>query len=161
MRSFALLLTIFFVTSCNIKINPTYHYMSFHAVETTYKEALDKVYEIHMENPSYLVDKIDLKELIDHEDGKRHQTYFYLSETNQVVLCVFFGEVENYSLVIMTHYHDLDSIRKATVKDIINKDTYTQEEIDRYNKSKEIFQSQILDKLGRWEKIEIQDLKTI
>lgn len=73
----------------------------------------------------------------------------------------FLCKVEDYSLIIMTHYHDLETYGKITYKDVIKKDKegYKQQEIDRFNISKEIFETQILDKFGEWKKIRVSDLK--
>lgn len=162
MKSFASLLLIFVFTTCNVKINPEYHYMSYHALDISYEDALEKIKEIHEKNPHFLHEKFDIEDsMIDYPDRKSYQTYFVISETNQVALRAFFGKVKNYNLVVMTHYHDLETFGKVTYKDIRNKEKegYTQEEIDRFNKSKEIFEAQILDKFGDWKRIGPTDLE--
>ncbi|MFT3995054.1 MAG: hypothetical protein QM660_12140 [Dysgonomonas sp.] len=161
MKLFASLLLIFVFTTCNVKINPEYHYMSYHALDISYEDALEKIKEIHEKNPHPLYETFGLENGINHPDNKHYQTYFVISETSQVALCTFFGQVKDYSLVVMTHYHDLETFGKVTYKDIRDKEKegYTQEEIDRFNKSKEIFEAQILDKFGDSKRIGPTDLK--
>ncbi|WP_029902037.1 hypothetical protein [Prevotella sp. 10(H)] len=157
MKTFTLLFAVFFLASCNVKVNPTYPYVYAYSVETTYEEALEKIKEMHEATPSYAVENTDVTG-IDNEFSKVHQTHFYLSETNQVAVCAFYGKKRDYSLAVMAHFYDLEDFGKLTPREIIKKDTYTQEEIDRYKESKEIFESHILEKFGNWQEIKIQDL---
>lgn len=90
MKLIAFLLTILFVTSCNIKINLEYHHMSYHALDMTYEEALAKKDSIHKKYPSFLIDHKDVNEWTNDKDRKIYQSYFYIAETNQVALCVFY-----------------------------------------------------------------------
>lgn len=146
MKTIYLIISIFVMTSCDLFKAGSYPYAEYYTFDISREELMIKINEFRDKNPEY-----KLKRNTDGIGGSGYYyvVYFYLPSEKATIICVI--NVSNQvkeipaeiGLTAITYSSNFSGWKRINTKELSK---------EKNDFIKRIFESEILDKLGKWKK---------
>jgi hypothetical protein len=144
MKKYLIIWSILSISSCNLFNSGSYGNAEYYDFNFTTQELIHRVNEFKHNNPQF-VTKIYSDE--SDQSGNFYNIYFYLEDEKALVYCILRTGKNRKNDRAVLGFHYIESETNFSLDGRINTNDLSKDENQRIKKK---FETDILDKLGKW-----------